>query len=68
MAEALNSVYKAELIDCREWSGLIEVMAETSRWIGWYNRQRLQSASRYRPPFEVQAEWTNQGAAASVAA
>ena len=68
MAEALNSVYKAELIDRREWSGLIEVMAATSKWIGWYNRQRLHSAIGYRPPFEVQAEWTNQGATASVAA
>ena len=31
MAEALNSVYMAELIDRRQWSGLIEVMAETSK-------------------------------------
>lgn len=31
MAEALNSVYKAGLIDRREWSGQVEVMAETSR-------------------------------------
>ena len=27
MAEALNSVYKAELIDRREWSGVIEVLS-----------------------------------------
>lgn len=34
MAEALNSVYNAELVDRRRWSGLIEVMAETSRcWL-----------------------------------
>ncbi len=68
MAEAFNSVYKAELIDRREWSGLTEVMAESSKWIGWNNRHRLHSAIGYRQPFEVQAEWTNQGVAASVAA
>ena len=68
MAEALNSVYKAELIDRRDWSGLIEVMAETSKWIGWYNRQRLHSAIGYRPPFEAHAEWTAQDATVSVAA
>ncbi|WP_420836304.1 IS3 family transposase, partial [Brevibacterium iodinum] len=61
MAEALNSVYKAELIDRREWSGLIDVMAETSKWIGWYNRRRLHSAIGYRPPFEVHREWIERG-------
>ena len=49
MAEALNSVYKAELIDRKQWSGQVEVMAETSRWVGWYNSQRLHSALGYRP-------------------
>lgn len=68
MAEALNSVYEAELIDRRAWSGLIEAMAETSKWIGWYNRQRPHSTIGYRPPFEIQAGWTNLGATASVVA
>ena len=60
MAEALNSVYKAELIDRKVWSGLIEVMAETSKWVAWYNQTRLHSAIGYRPPFEVHSEWINQ--------
>ncbi|SMY05465.1 IS3 family transposase [Brevibacterium antiquum] len=68
MAEALNSVYKAELIDRREWSGLIDVMAETSKWIGWYNRRRLHSAIGYRPPFEVHREWIERGSDEPVAA
>ena len=68
MAEALNSVYKAELIDRRVWSGLIEVMAETSKWVGWYNQERLHSAIDYRPPFEVHAEWIDQGHIESAAA
>ncbi|MBM7767904.1 transposase InsO family protein [Glutamicibacter nicotianae] len=57
MAEALNSVYKAELIDRREWSGQVEVMAETSRWVGWYNSQRLHSALGYRSPADVHQQW-----------
>lgn len=68
MAEALNSIYKAELIDRKTWSGLIEVMAETSKWVAWYNQSRLHSAIGYRPPFEVHSEWINQSVADAVAA
>nr|WP_277600396.1 integrase core domain-containing protein [Brevibacterium aurantiacum] len=68
MAEALNSVYKAELIDRKVWSGLIEVMAETSKWVAWYNQTRLHSAIGYRPPFEVHSEWINQSGTESAAA
>ncbi|WP_082353312.1 hypothetical protein [Corynebacterium deserti] len=34
MAEALNSVFKAELIDRRVWPSLTDVLVESSRWIG----------------------------------
>lgn len=60
MAEALNSVYKAELIVRKQWSGQVEVMAETSRWVGWYNSQRLHSALGYRPPAHVHQQWTER--------
>lgn len=53
MAEALNSLYKGELIDHHAWSGLIEVMAATAEWIGWYNHRRLHSGLDYRPPIEA---------------
>ena len=68
MAEALNLVYKAELIDLKVWSGPIEVMAETSKWVAWYNQFRLHSAIDYRPPVEVHSEWINQSATESAAA
>ncbi|WP_222064901.1 integrase core domain-containing protein, partial [Brevibacterium casei] len=68
MAEALNSVYKAELIDRKGWSGLIEVMAETSKWVAWYNQSRLHSAINYRPPVEVHSEWINQSGTEPAAA
>ena len=60
MTEALNSVYKAELIDRKQWSGQGEVMAETSRWVGWYNSQRLHSALGYRSPAQVHQQWSEQ--------
>lgn len=68
MAEALNSVYKAELIDRRVWSGLIEVMAETSKWVSWYNQARLHSGIGYRPPVEAHTQWAGQDATGDVAA
>lgn len=60
MAEALNSVYKAELIDRKQWSGQVEVMAETSRWVGWHNSQRPHSALGYRSPAHVHQLWTER--------
>lgn len=64
MAEALNSVYKAELIDRKKWSGVVEVMMETSRWVGWYNQQHLHSALGYRTPVELHSRWVDQLAVA----
>ena len=57
MAEALNSLYKAELIDRHRWVGLVDVVAETSRWVGWYNNQRIHSRLGYRTPMEVRKEY-----------
>lgn len=68
MAQALNSVYKAELIDRRECSGQVEVMAETSRWVGWYNSQRLHSALGFRPPADVHQQWIGGPGTAAEAA
>lgn len=53
MAEALNSLYKGELIDRQAWSGLVEVMAATSSWVSWYNQERLHSGIGYRTPVEA---------------
>lgn len=53
MAEALNSVFKAELIDRRTWPTLTDVLVESSKLIGWYNNRRLHSSLGYRPPREA---------------
>ncbi|WP_425429808.1 integrase core domain-containing protein [Corynebacterium pacaense] len=57
MAKALDSVFKAELIDRRSRPTLTDVIVATSAWIGWYNNRRLHSALAHRPPKEVHQEW-----------
>ena len=54
-AEALNSLYKKELIE-REgpWSGTADVMLATLEWVDWYNRERLHSSCGYVPPREYE--------------
>jgi putative transposase len=54
-AEALNSLYKKELID-REgpWRGTEDVMLATLEWVDWYNSERLHSACKYMPPKEFE--------------
>ena len=57
-AEALNSLYKKELID-REgpWRGAGDVMLATLEWVDWYNTDRLHSACKYMPPTEYEESY-----------
>jgi putative transposase len=57
-AEALNSLYKKELIE-REgpWSGTADVMLATLDWVAWYNKERLHSACGHIPPEEFEEEY-----------
>lgn len=68
MAEALNSNFKGELIDRQSWTGLIEVMAATAQWVGWYNQTRLHSSLGYRPPRDVHNEALAKGLPQTAAA
>ena len=65
IAEALNSLFKAELIDRRTWPSLADVLVESSKWIGWYNNRRLHSALDHRPPREVHQQWHDRQAYAA---
>lgn len=54
-AEALNSLYKRELIDLRgPWKGLADVTKATMEWVGWYNNKRLHSYCNNIPPFKYE--------------
>jgi putative transposase len=57
-AEALNSLYKKELIERRgPWSGTADVTLATLEWVAWYNRQRLHSACGNVPPEEFEENY-----------
>jgi putative transposase len=50
-AEALNSLYKRELIDPKkDWEGVDDVMLATMDWVQWYNEDRIHSYSGDMPP------------------
>jgi putative transposase len=57
-AEALNSLYKKELIE-RDgpWAGVPDVMLATLEWVAWYNRERLHSSCGYVPPEEFEERY-----------
>jgi len=57
-AEALNSLYKKELIE-RDgpWAGVPDVMLATLDWVAWYNRERLHSSCGYVPPEEFEENY-----------
>lgn len=60
MAEALNSLYKYELIHLDgPWAGREELEAATAEWVHWFNTDRLHGMLGHRPPAEVEAaHWT----------
>ena len=63
-AEALNSLYKAELIRNQgPWQDIDAVELATAEWVHWFNTIRPHSAIGMRTPAEHEAAWasdTNQ--------
>lgn len=56
MAEAFNSLYKAELVrNCGPWRGLDDVEIATVEYIDWYNNRRLHGELGHVPPAEYEA-------------
>jgi putative transposase len=62
LAETVNGLYKAELIDRRgPWRSVEDVEAATARWVHWWNTRRLHSACGDIPPAEYEAAyWATQ--------
>lgn len=58
MAEAVNALYKAEVIyHLGPWRGREEVEYATLEWVAWYNSQRLMEPLGYVPPAEFEAAY-----------
>lgn len=56
MAEAFNSLYKAELVRNRgPWRGLDDLEIATVEYIDWYNNRRLHGELEHVPPAEYEA-------------
>jgi transposase InsO family protein len=59
VAESFFSTIKAELIHRRHWAGRLELRSAVFEYIEvFYNRRRLHSSMGYRPPAEVENEYT----------
>jgi putative transposase len=56
MAEAFNSLYKAELVRNKgPWRGLDDLEITTVEYIDWYNNRRLHGELEHVPPAEYEA-------------
>jgi putative transposase len=65
LAEAVNGLYKAELIHARPaWPSVTEVEIQTMDWVTWWNTQRLHEALNYATPAEVETTYYQSRAAA----
>jgi putative transposase len=69
LAEAVNGLYKAELIRRRgPWRTAEQVELATLEWVQWWNRQRLHGALDHTPPAEHEAiYYRGQGGSKEVA-
>ncbi len=57
LAEAVNGLYKTELIRRRgPWRTVEQVELATLEWVWWWNNERLHGELNYRTPEEVEAQ------------
>jgi putative transposase len=64
LAEAVNGLYKAEVIRKRgPWRSLEQVELATAEWVDCWNHRRLHSALSNMPPAEFEALYHHQRAA-----
>jgi len=61
LAEAVNGLYKAELIrKDGPWRSLEQVELATAEWVDWWNQRRLHGAIGDMPPAEFEALYYQQ--------
>ena len=69
LAETVNGLYKAELINRRgPWRSVDHVELETAAWVDFWNTRRLHEACGDIPPAELEAAYHRQRQAANEAA
>ena len=69
LAESVNGLYKAELINRGgPWRNADQVELATAGWVAWWNRHRLHGAYGDIPPAEVEAAYHSRLRAATEAA
>ena len=68
LAESVNALYKAEVIDFRgPWKGLEAVELGTLEWVWWFNNHRLLGPIGNMPPAERERAYYQQAKHATVA-
>ncbi|MGH6753804.1 MAG: IS3 family transposase [Bradyrhizobium sp.] len=61
LAEAINGLYKAEVIHRRtSWRSREEVEWATLKWVDWFNNRRLMGPLGHIPPAEAEAAYYSQ--------
>ena len=61
LAEAFNSLFKAELIRNRgPWKGLDEVEIAVAEYVDWFNHRRLHGEIGLVPPAEIEDNFYRQ--------
>lgn len=55
LAETINGLYKAEVIQRQSWKNLKAVELATLTWVDWLNRHRLLEPIGNVPPAEAEA-------------
>lgn len=60
LAEAFNSLYKAELIRNKgPWRSITDLEIATAEYIDWFNHRRLHGELGHRPPIQVENDFHN---------
>jgi putative transposase len=68
MAEAFNSLFKAELVRNRgPWNGINDLELAVAEYIDWYNHRRLHGELGLIPPVDFEAMYATQNLARHVA-
>ncbi len=68
LAESVNGLYKAELINRQgPWRTVEQVELATARWVHWWNNARLHEGCGHLPPAEYEAAYHQRQATSAAA-